>query len=130
MVMCCSFASSCPITKNFLSRSVLRKQPPLMQVLLLLIKLSIWTAVIFNAGKSNNLNIFQVEACSDVLVTPGASKDGSAMIAYNADDAALFGFLYHYPATINNPTNEMVKIYDWDTGVSICMNAIHNRDPF
>ena len=57
-------------------------------------------------------------ACSDFLVTPGASEDGSAMIAYNADDAALYGALYHYPATYNNTEEEMVQIYDWDSGVS------------
>ena len=58
------------------------------------------------------------EACSDVLVTPGASQDGSAMIAYNADDAALYGVLYHYPKTDNNAPDELLQIYDWDTGVS------------
>lgn len=39
------------------------------------------------------------KACTDFLVTPGASVDGSAMIAYNADDVGLKGVLYHYPAT-------------------------------
>ncbi len=61
---------------------------------------------------------FVVDACSDVLVTPGASTDGSAMIAYNADDAALYGVLYHYPATQNNTSEDFVQIYDWDSGVS------------
>ena len=41
------------------------------------------------------------------------------MIAYNADDAALYGVLYHYPATYNNTEEEMVQIYDWDSGVSV-----------
>jgi hypothetical protein len=41
------------------------------------------------------------------------------MIAYNADDAALYGVLYHYPATQNNTKDEVVEIYDWDTGVSV-----------
>jgi hypothetical protein len=49
----------------------------------------------------------------------GASQDGSAMIAYNADDAALYGVLYHYPATQNNHKDQVVEIYDWDTGVSV-----------
>ena len=61
---------------------------------------------------------FVVDACSDVLVTPGASEDGSAMIAYNADDAALYGVLYHYPATQNNTSEDVVQVYDWDSGVS------------
>eukprot|EP00934_Nitzschia_sp_Nitz4_P004232 Nitzschia sp. Nitz4//scaffold9_size221794//2765//4634//NITZ4_001310-RA/size221794-processed-gene-0.299-mRNA-1//-1//CDS//3329560893//4222//frame0 len=54
-------------------------------------------------------------ACSDILVTPGASEDGSAMIAYNADDVSLFGYLYHYPAT-SGKQDEMVQIYEWDSG--------------
>jgi hypothetical protein len=56
-------------------------------------------------------------ACTDVLVTPGASEDGSAMIAYNADSGALMGTLYHYPAT-EGRGGEMRHVYDWDSGVS------------
>jgi len=80
----------------------------------LLFKISLLLLVVSNTGKNNNF--IAVEACSDVLVTPGASEDGSAMIAYNADDAALYGVLYHYPATQNNTGDEVVEIYDWDTG--------------
>ena len=57
------------------------------------------------------------EACSDILVTPGASEDGSAMIAYNADDVSLYGVLYHYPAA-HGKEGESRSIYEWDTGVS------------
>jgi len=53
--------------------------------------------------------------CTDVLVTPGASDDGSAMIAYNADSGALMGSLYHYPAT-EGRGGEMRQVYDWDSG--------------
>lgn len=56
-------------------------------------------------------------ACTDILVTPGASEDGSAMIAYNADSGALMGTLYHYPAT-EGRGGEMRHVYDWDSGVS------------
>ena len=65
-----------------------------------------------------------VHACTDLLVTPGASQDGAAMIAYNADAPQLFGYLYHYPATNNNNNSnssaadaDVRKIYDWDSGV-------------
>ena len=58
-----------------------------------------------------------VFACSDILVTPGASEDGSAMIAYNADDVSLYGVLYHYPAT-QGKEGDMIDVYEWDTGVS------------
>ena len=59
-----------------------------------------------------------VSACSDVLVTPKASTDGTAMIAYNADDLTLYGVLYHYPPT-QGLANDNITIYEWDTGVSI-----------
>ena len=53
--------------------------------------------------------------CSDVLVTPGASADGNPMIMYNADDPALWGVIYHYPAT-SGKGGESRKVYDWDGG--------------
>lgn len=54
-------------------------------------------------------------ACTDILVTPGASKDGSAMIAYNADSVSLYGVLYHYPRA-EGRGGEMRDIFDWDSG--------------
>ena len=42
-------------------------------------------------------------ACTNILVTPGASSDASAILAYNADSGSLYGSLGHYPATRNNP---------------------------
>jgi dipeptidase len=56
--------------------------------------------------------ITAARACTDILVTPGASVEGSAMIAYNADSPTLFGSIYHYSA--NYSWN---SIYDWDSGV-------------
>jgi dipeptidase len=67
-----------------------------------------------------------ITACTDILMTPGASADGSAMIAYNADSPTLFGVLYHYPKTKKNATTtttrmtkkqQLRKVYDWDSGV-------------
>ena len=55
-------------------------------------------------------------ACSNLLVTPGATEDGTSMITYNADSAALYGQLYHYPASTNE-NGTMRKVWDWDTGV-------------
>eukprot|EP00602_Paraphysomonas_sp_CaronLab_P009703 CAMPEP_0185024584 /NCGR_PEP_ID=MMETSP1103-20130426/7709_1 /TAXON_ID=36769 /ORGANISM="Paraphysomonas bandaiensis, Strain Caron Lab Isolate" /LENGTH=580 /DNA_ID=CAMNT_0027557599 /DNA_START=14 /DNA_END=1756 /DNA_ORIENTATION=+ len=57
-----------------------------------------------------------VDGCSNIIVSPGASADSSSMVAYNADSAALYGSLYHYPAA-DHPKNSMRDIYDWDTGV-------------
>ena len=61
-------------------------------------------------------------ACSDVLVTPKASADGSSMIAYNADDLTLYGILYHYPPT-QGKAGENITVYEWDTGVSLIFNG-------
>lgn len=54
-------------------------------------------------------------ACTNFLVTKGASKDGSVMITYSADSHVLYGELYYWPAK-NWPTGTMVDIYEWDTG--------------
>ena len=61
------------------------------------------------------LNISGVWACTNLLVTKGASVDGSTMITYSADSYALFGALYHYPATDYAPGSTL-SIYEWDTG--------------
>ena len=49
-------------------------------------------------------------------MTPGASDDGTAMIAYNADSVTLMGQCYHYPAA-NHDNTTMRQVYDWDSGV-------------
>ena len=58
------------------------------------------------------------EACTNLVVTPGASADGSAMLAYNTDDSELFGFLFHYPAHHYNGGEPIPprQIYAWETG--------------
>lgn len=53
--------------------------------------------------------------CTNVLVTKGASIDGSTMITYAADSHELFGELYHWPAA-KYPAGTMLDVYDWDTG--------------
>jgi len=54
-------------------------------------------------------------ACTNFIVTKGASKDGSTMISYSADSFNFYGELYHYPAAVY-PDGSMVDIYEWDTG--------------
>ncbi len=54
-------------------------------------------------------------ACTNFLVTKGASVDGSTFITYNADSHQLFGELYFRPAT-DYPDGALLKIYEWDTG--------------
>ena len=57
----------------------------------------------------------KIEACTNYLITKGASKDGSVMISYAADSHVLYGDLYHWPAQ-KWPEGSMLKVYDWDSG--------------
>ena len=54
-------------------------------------------------------------ACTNVLVTKGASIDGSNMISYAADSHQLFGELYFAPAQVWN-AGDLRQINDWDSG--------------
>jgi len=54
-------------------------------------------------------------ACTNFLITKGASTDGSTMITYAADSHVLYGELYHWPAA-DYPEGTMLKVYEWDTG--------------
>ena len=58
---------------------------------------------------------YNANACTNYLVTKGASTDGSVMISYAADSHVLYGELYHWPAK-KWPEGSMLDIYDWDTG--------------
>lgn len=57
----------------------------------------------------------QAMACTNYLITKGASTDGSTMISYSADSHVLYGELYHWPAQ-QWPAGTMMDIYEWDTG--------------
>ena len=54
-------------------------------------------------------------ACTNILVTRGASADGSCMISYAADSHTLFGELYFRKAA-DWPEGSMLDVYEWDTG--------------
>ncbi|HNW52016.1 MAG TPA: C69 family dipeptidase [Prolixibacteraceae bacterium] len=54
-------------------------------------------------------------ACTNYLVTKGATADGSTMITYAADSHTLYGELYYTPAATHAP-GEMLDIHEWDTG--------------
>lgn len=60
------------------------------------------------------LLVSHVFACTNIIVTRGASVDGSVMITYAADSHIRFGELYHRPAA-HHPENAMVKLYDRGT---------------
>jgi dipeptidase len=56
-----------------------------------------------------------VDACTNFLITRGASSDGSVMITYSADSHVLYGELYFWPAA-DYPEGAMLDITEWDTG--------------
>jgi dipeptidase len=55
-----------------------------------------------------------INACTNFLVTRGASVNGSSMISYSADSHQLYGELYYWPAT-DYPVGSMLDVYEWDT---------------
>ncbi|WP_297093592.1 C69 family dipeptidase [uncultured Draconibacterium sp.] len=62
------------------------------------------------------LNQQTSNACTNFLISKGATIDGSTMITYAADSHTLYGELYHQPAA-DHPEGAMRKIYEWDTGI-------------
>jgi dipeptidase len=54
-------------------------------------------------------------ACTNFLITKGASKDGSTMITFAADSHEFYGELYFTP-TRNHLPGTMRDIYEWDGG--------------
>jgi len=54
-------------------------------------------------------------ACTNFLVTKGASADGSTMISYTADSHTLYGELYFWAAR-DYPEGAMLDVVEWDTG--------------
>ena len=54
-------------------------------------------------------------ACTNFIVTKGASKDGSCMVSYAADSHTLYGELYYRPA-MDYPAGTWMDVIEWDTG--------------
>lgn len=76
-------------------------------------KLTIITLLIILSASF--LSISDSKACTNVIVTKGASVDGSNMVSYAADSHQLYGELYFQKAGIWNE-GDMRDIYEWDTG--------------
>ena len=72
-------------------------------------------ALLLASAVALGLNTIDSQACTNVLVTKGASVDGSNMISYAADSHQLYGELYYAPAGVWN-SGDIRKIYEWDTG--------------
>lgn len=56
-----------------------------------------------------------LDACTNLLVTKGASKDGSTMITYAADSHTLYGELY-FKKGGRHAAGELREIREWDSG--------------
>ena len=56
----------------------------------------------------------RADACSNIIITRGASADGSCMVSYAADSHQLFGELYFTPAG-RFKAGSMLNIRDWDS---------------
>ena len=54
-------------------------------------------------------------ACTSILVTRKASKNGSTMITYAADSHTRYGDLYYLPGGVHKP-GEMIQIFDYGDG--------------
>ncbi len=54
-------------------------------------------------------------ACTNFMVTKGASKTGATYVTYSADSHQLFGELYYRPAAVYMP-GTLMDIREWDTG--------------
>ncbi|NOQ26334.1 MAG: dipeptidase [Bacteroidales bacterium] len=80
-----------------------------MKKTFLLISLTLLSVLLVNTSN----------ACTNFLITKGASTDGSTMITYAADSHVLYGELYHWPAA-DYPQGSMLKVYEWDTGKYLC----------
>ncbi|PLW93146.1 MAG: dipeptidase [Marinilabiliales bacterium] len=56
-----------------------------------------------------------VFSCTNLIITKGASKDGSTMITYAADSHRRYGYLFYYPAADHKP-GDMVDIIHYENG--------------
>jgi dipeptidase len=68
--------------------------------------LGILILTFFESGISN--------ACTNFLITKGATVNGSSMITYSADSHQLYGELYYWPAG-DHPVGSLLDVYEWDT---------------
>ena len=57
--------------------------------------------------------INSADACTNFIVTRGASTDGSNMVTYAADSHGLYGALYQY---VPGKFTAMMDVTEWDTG--------------
>ena len=69
--------------------------------------LGLAAAVFMTAG-------IESKACTNIIVTRGASIDNSNMVSYAADSHVLYGELYFHPAATWK-AGSMLQVIDWDS---------------
>lgn len=73
------------------------------------------TAILLTIILSGLVSFQTSKACTNFLVTKGASKTGSVMITYSADSHVLYGELYYWPSR-DYTDGAWLDVYEWDTG--------------
>ena len=58
-------------------------------------------------------SVINADACTNFIVTRGASTDGSNMVTYAADSRGLYGSLYQY---VPGKYTKYMDVTEWDTG--------------
>lgn len=65
----------------------------------------------------------KLSACTNFIVTKGASADGSSMLTYTADAGGFMEPLYFHPGGKHNE-NDSISVYEWDSGWSKYLGKI------
>ena len=60
------------------------------------------------------LGSMEARPCTNIIISRGASQDGSVLVSYAADSHTLYGELYYRPAR-DWKSGTSIQIYDWDT---------------
>ena len=72
--------------------------------------------IIVVAGIAISAMVHQALACTSILVTKGASKDGSTMITYSMDSHELYGKLTYRPAGVHM-AGTMRELFSGESGI-------------
>ncbi len=70
--------------------------------------------LLFATALLTTISAGRADACTNFIITKGASTDGSVMVSYAADSHQLYGALYKYTPVSKPAAN--IPVYEWDTG--------------
>ena len=72
------------------------------------------TALLLGTIAAAFMSAPEADACTNIIVTKGASMDASTLVSYAADSHTTYGDLY-YRAPARWKEGDMVKVYDYET---------------